>query len=410
MSQMHRLLLPTLAAAQLLVPPKKMVFRTRDPLTNTTSTSWRKALSIDGFPTFMGVAEAHEKADDDVLAAMRWFIVPETGVVLLNPLVPLHYIYRHQHNAVVGSVWSRHHNQFAHLVATHAPSGHILEIGGGHGYLAAKLLFSEAVKHWTMVDPNPVSTFAIPDLDIVKSYVEDLGKLPHEIDCVVHSHTLEHMYDPARFFEIVRGLLSEGQLHIFSVPNLFALVNDGQPSLHFEHTILLREEHIQWLLESKGFEIVTKQYFGGTHSIFYVTKAVERKTIGPPPNFYHENKRAFQRWHQRIFEDAALFKGRLAEDKSRNFIFAAHVATQYLLAAGLPSDRFAAVLDNNQDKIGKRLYGHDLFVRAPAAIKGIDRPVVVLRTGVYDDEIASQLVAVNPGVVILRASRNATIT
>jgi hypothetical protein len=104
---MHRLLLPTLAAAQLLVPPKKMVFRTRDPLTNTTSTSWRKALSIDGFPTFMGVAEQNEKADDDVLAAMRWFIVPETGVVLLNPLVPLHYIYRHQHNAVVGSVWSK---------------------------------------------------------------------------------------------------------------------------------------------------------------------------------------------------------------------------------------------------------------------------------------------------------------
>ena len=174
---MHKLLLPCVATAQLLVPPKKMIFRRRDPLTNTTNIEWRKALSIDGFPTFMGVAEAHEKADDDVLAAMRWFIVPETGVVLLNPLVPLHYIYRHQHNAVVGSVWSRHHNQFAHLVATHAPSGHILEIGGGHGYLAAKLLFSEAVKHWTMVDPNPVSTFAIPDLDIVKSYVEDLGKL-----------------------------------------------------------------------------------------------------------------------------------------------------------------------------------------------------------------------------------------
>ena len=134
---------------------------------------------------------------------------------------------------------------------------------------------------------------------------------------------------------------------------------------------------------------VTKQYFGGTHSIFYVTKAVERRVTGPPPNFYHENKRAFQRWHQRIFEDAAVFKGRLAEDRSRNFIFAAHVATQYLLAAGLPSEKFAAVLDNNQDKIGKRLYGHDLFVRAPAAIKGVDRPVVVLRTGVYDDEIAA---------------------
>ena len=60
----------------------------------------------------------------------------------------------------------------------------------------------------------------------------------------MHSHTLEHMYDPVRFFEIVRGLLKPGQLHIFSVPNLFALVADGQPSLHFEHTMLLREEQL----------------------------------------------------------------------------------------------------------------------------------------------------------------------
>ena len=83
---MHSLLLvAAITGAQLLVPPKKMLYRKRDPLTNTTSVQWRKALSIDGFPTFMGVAEAQEKADDDVLAAMRWFIVPETGVVLLNP-------------------------------------------------------------------------------------------------------------------------------------------------------------------------------------------------------------------------------------------------------------------------------------------------------------------------------------
>ena len=111
----------------------------------------------------MGVAEANEKADDDVLATMRWHIIPETGVVLLNPLVPLHYIYRHQHNAVVGvcgrgiiissRIWSRRTLR----------KGRILEIGGGHGYLAAKseaartvLKFvlrgrSKISQHWTMV-------------------------------------------------------------------------------------------------------------------------------------------------------------------------------------------------------------------------------------------------------------------
>ena len=211
-------------------------------------------------------------------------------------------------------------------------------------YLAAKLLFSEAVKYWTIVDPNPVTTFAIPNLKIVRGYVEDLDKLPLEVDCVVHSHTLEHMYDPARFFEIVRHFLKPGQLHIFSVPNLFALVAEGKPSLHFEHTILLREEHINWLLVNKGFEIVTMRHFGGKHSIFYVTRAVEQllpKTVSP--NFYAENRRVFQLWQDRLFEDVSFFKRRLAEDKKRNFIFAAHVATQYLLAVGLPAAKFAGV-------------------------------------------------------------------
>jgi len=61
------------------------------------------------------------------------------------------------------------------------------------------------------------------------------------------------------------------------------------------------------------------------------------------------------------------------------------------------------VLDNNPDKVGGRLYGHRLRVRPPVALAAVDQPVVVLRTGVYDDEIAAQLYLVNPDVVLLRA-------
>ena len=96
------------------------------------------------------------------------------------------------------------------------------------------------------------------------------------------------------------------------------MVAEGKPSLHFEHTILLREEHINWLLVNKGFEIVTMRHFGGKHSIFYVTRAVEQllpKTV--PPNFYAENRRVFQLWQDRLFEDVSFFKRRLAEDKKR---------------------------------------------------------------------------------------------
>jgi len=68
----------------------------------------------------------------------------------------------------------------------------------------------------------------------------------------------------------------------------------------------------------------------------------------------------------------------------------------------------AGVLDNNPDKVDKRLYGHDLWVFSPSTIASVDRPVVVLRTGVYDDEIAKQLLDINPAVIILRSNASRT--
>ena len=80
------------ASGQLMVQPKKMLYRTHDPLTSEPDPELRRQLALEGFPTFMGVAEADENQQN---------IVSETGVVLLNPLVPFEYIYRHQHTAVV---------------------------------------------------------------------------------------------------------------------------------------------------------------------------------------------------------------------------------------------------------------------------------------------------------------------
>ena len=119
------------ASGQLMVQPKKMLYRTHDPLTSEPDPELRRQLALEGFPTFMGVAEADEYQQN---------IVSKTGVVLLNPLVPFEYIYRHQHTAVVCVcvcviLWTNHRNEFAELVAEHVPGGHILEIGGGLGIL-----------------------------------------------------------------------------------------------------------------------------------------------------------------------------------------------------------------------------------------------------------------------------------
>ncbi len=157
------------ASAQLVVPNKRMIHRHVDPLTqrNITHSEQKQALfEYREFPVYMGIATRDDPADD-VLANMRWWISPETGACFLDPLAPPKYVYMTQHNAVVGGIWQEHHDSFAALVARLKPQ-HVMEIGGGHGYLAMKLLFTGAVKHWTMVDPNPIDVFAMPNLDIVK--------------------------------------------------------------------------------------------------------------------------------------------------------------------------------------------------------------------------------------------------
>lgn len=116
----------------------------------------------------------------------------------------------------------------------------------------------------------------------------------------------------------------------------------------------------------------------------------------------------FKRWHQHIEDDAKRFAKDLAPDASKNFLFAAHVGTQYLLACGLPADRFAGVIDNNYDKVGRRLYGSSLRVFAPEVLAGVAKPRVVLRQGVYDDEIESQLKRINPQTLVIRRPGNRT--
>jgi hypothetical protein len=71
----------------------------------------------------------------------------------------------------------------------------------------------------------------------------------------------------------------------------------------------------------------------------------------------------------------------------RGELFGAHVFAQYMLAFGLDGSRLAGILDNDPNKQGKRLCGTSLAVYSPSVLAGHARPIVILRAGVYNDEI-----------------------
>ena len=224
-------------SGQLMVPPNRMVQRAQDVLTGLAG-NLTAVFTIPQLPVYMGAALAGTSVEGDVLADMTWTISTVTGMVQLQPLVPTKYVYLQQHNAVVGGIWWQHHDAFAKLIAKHGPR-HVIEVGGGHGYLATKLLIGEKVASWTMVDPNPDHIFQLPTLKVIKGYFETVRKLPPNVDAVVHSHTLEHIYEPAAFFAQLQRLLAVGSYHIFSTPDMLSLAMSDAPTLHFEHSILM---------------------------------------------------------------------------------------------------------------------------------------------------------------------------
>jgi hypothetical protein len=80
------------------------------------------------------------------------------------------------------------------------------------------------------------------------------------------------------------------------------------------------------------------------------------------------------------------------------YLFGAHIFSQHLIAFGLDTKRIVSLLDNDPNKQGKRLYGTNLMVQSPKALRGVNNPSVILKAGVYDDEIKQDILGnINSG-------------
>ena len=73
------------------------------------------------------------------------------------------------------------------------------------------------------------------------------------------------------------------------------------------------------------------------------------------------------------------------------YLFGAHVFAQYLIEFGLDISRIVSLLDNDPNKAGKRLYGTNLMVQSPKALRDVTNPIVILKAGVYNQEIKEDI-------------------
>ncbi len=128
------------------------------------------------------------------------------------------------------------------------------------------------------------------------------------------------------------------------------------------------------------------------HSIFYA--AVRDPSVRPselPQYLYEKNKQLYMdyvRYHEELIKD---LNRKISDSAQSVYLFGAHVFAQYLIAFGLDTSRIVSLLDNDPNKQGKRLYGTNLMVQSPRVLRDVNNPSVILKAGVYNQEIKEDI-------------------
>ena len=339
------------------------------------------------FPVFMGCVE--DDISQDLFADQSWSISPDNGIIQLNSLIPLNILYQEEHGSgCIGSLWIEHHQEFTKFIQQFKPKS-VLEIGGAHGILSREY-FKENLIEWTIIEPNPAPADGVT-AKFIKGFFDEKFNFDKKIDTIIHSHVFEHVYYPDDFIKNISNFLEEGNKLIFSLPNMEEMLKRKYTNcLNFEHTFFITEPYIEFILSKHGFKRIDKKYFKEDHSIFYYYKKdTNQKVIKLPNDLYSHNKKIYleyMEYHDQLILD---LNNKIHQTPSEYsiFLFGAHVFSQYLIECGLDTSRVICLLDNDINKQNKRLYGTNLEVKSPKILSHEINPIIILKAGVYSEEI-----------------------
>jgi SAM-dependent methyltransferase len=383
-----------------MIKVKEYILRNASCITNNIELE--HLYTFKDFPVFMGCTNDEEK--NDLVADMSWYIDPLSGFIQLTKLIPLDILYMDQHMDATGATWSRYNKELSNFIIKYY-DGNILEIGGGSGKLANLILgLSTKVEKYLVVEPNPMFEES-EKLKVIKTFFTENLKINNDdgVKTVVLSQVLEHVYDPRDFLRQVYNFLPIKGRFIFGYPNLEHLFsNKYTNAINFEHSFLMTDFFVDSLLIETGFKIVSKIEYEN-HSHFYCVEKVEEGIkANNLQNKYGHYKNMFNEFIQYHNNLVAELNNKINELESPIFLFGAHIFSQYLFSFGLNKNKIIKILDNSPIKQGKRLYGTSLEVVSPNILSNYKKPIVILKAGLYNQEIMDDILKnINNEVVFI---------
>ncbi len=373
----------------------------RDKCAITGESDLEELYTFKKYPLYMGCTDQDSK--EDIFIDMDWVISRNSGLIQLKNLIPLNILYKENHSAVIGKIWERHHEEFAKFININKPNNFIFEIGGAHGVLSVKY-DSYSKVNWTILEPNPIPVKECR-ARYIKGFISEEASIKPENSTIVHSHVLEHIYDPSTFIKMIKEKISIGTKMFFSLPNMEKmLTNYYSNCINFEHTIFITEPYVQFLLDKYGFKLIQKKYYLEDHSIFWYVEKVSQYEINPSisKDLYQKNIDLFNDYKDYYIQLVGKLNHRIKNINKNIYLFGAHVFSQHLIANGLETTHINSILDNDIKKQGRRLYGTKFIVKSPKILANEVEPCVILKAGVYTQEIKEDILKnINSSTVFL---------
>ena len=281
----------------------------------------------------------------------------------------------------------------------------ILEIGGGTLLLASKILTNNKINKYTVYEKNLTLKHSDDKrISIIDKYFTYNTHINEHYDIYIHSHVLEHVWNPKEFIECIEKNICVGSYHCFIVPNLKETFSKKYTNaLDFEHNFFIIEDYIDIILHNNNFKIIKKKFYLD-HSIIYITQKIENKKLILKnfPNLYNQNKQIaldFYNYHidliEKLNKQINNFNGEL-------YLFGGTGFSIYLIMFGLQTDKIIYILDNDPEKENKKVYGTNFIVKNPKIIKNKPNIGIIIKAASYQLEIEEQLYQLNNNIIILK--------
>lgn len=362
-------------------------------------TTFKPLTEWSRMPIFMGTTDQYT----DQFAKQTYILCERCGCVQLKYLIWPNVLYQYSHQpGTVGKTWSDHHDAFATFILGQGVHRNYMEIGAGNLKLANCILSQEMlIENYYVQDPNVrENNTQFEKIKLLDGFFPDVKPII-PVDVLVHSHTMEHFYDVAAAMRAAADLLPNNGLMIFSVPVIDEFLKRGYTNgMNFEHTYLTTQANLRYVVERAGFFVVAEQWFSPLNIFIAARKAASAVTCNVPTQA-DRNERIFNDYIQILMQDVHRLNERMKATPHPVFIHGAHIFTQTLLQCGLDASRIAAVIDNDEKKWDKRLYGTPFMTRSPDVLKSVTSPSIIVRSAQYSDEIIRGLQPLNPALEIL---------